>query len=104
MKIEDSTYMQADPVRPFMGLQNRICHDPAHFCACHHVWLSEADSQRRHCRAKRSDDGTCSRCTAFLEDQYDSGIEPLIRRTRVRTDRDKEREREKVRRRRRKRL
>lgn len=34
------------------GLNGKVCQDPAYFCRCHKVFLSEADAAAKHCFAK----------------------------------------------------
>ena len=46
----------ADPRHPFMGLNNKICKNPAFWCRLHQVWLSEEDVRRKRCRERQDFD------------------------------------------------
>lgn len=45
-------YLVADKRNPFMGLNNKICENPAYWCRLHQVWLSENDVNRKNCKRK----------------------------------------------------
>ena len=47
-------FPKADTRNPWMGLNGKICKDPAYWCRLHQVWLSEADVKRKKCNAKLS--------------------------------------------------
>lgn len=47
-----TTFPKADTRNPWMGLNGRICKEPAYWCRMHEVWLSEADVAQKKCQAK----------------------------------------------------
>lgn len=46
------TYITADQINPYMGLDNKICKNPTYWCRLHQVWLSEEDVKRKKCKNK----------------------------------------------------
>lgn len=50
------TYQIADQRHPFMGLDNKICKNPAYWCRLHQVWLLEEDVKRKQCKNKSTFD------------------------------------------------
>jgi hypothetical protein len=43
---------KADIRNPWMGLDGKICENPAYWCRMHEVWLSEEDVAKKRCLAK----------------------------------------------------
>lgn len=50
------TYQRADSKNPYIGLDNKICRNPAYWCRLHQVWLSEDDVERKKCKRKTTFD------------------------------------------------
>lgn len=49
-------YQIADQRHPFMGLDNKICKNPAYWCRLHQVWLSDDDVKKKRCECKQTFD------------------------------------------------
>lgn len=66
-------YQKADNRHPRMGLDNKICINPAYWCRLHEVWLSENDVIRKQCKNKLSSDmiGTY-RCHCLKEKRLEN--------------------------------
>ena len=63
----DMAYLRADRQNPFMGLDNKVCKDPAYWCRTHGVWLSEKDVERKRCKCKPTFDMVGTRRCKNLE-------------------------------------
>lgn len=44
-------YSKKERIRK-MGLDNKMCTDPAYWCRRHRCWLSKDDAERKHCKEK----------------------------------------------------
>jgi hypothetical protein len=57
-------YKKANFSNPRMGLDNKVCINPAYWCRLHEVWLSEEDVKKKSCRTKPTFDLISTmRCT-----------------------------------------
>lgn len=45
-------YLKVDAEHPNMGLNNKICKEPAYWCKSKQVWLSEHDAETKQCKNK----------------------------------------------------
>lgn len=43
-------YKKAIKGKLFMGLNNKICQNPAYWCRLHEIYLSEKDVKQRRCK------------------------------------------------------
>lgn len=50
------TYQTADKRHPCMGLENKICKNPTHWCRLHQIWLSDYDVKKKQCECKQTFD------------------------------------------------
>lgn len=49
-------YQIADKRNPFMGIDNKICKNPAYWCRLHQVWLSDNDVEKKQCKCRQTFD------------------------------------------------